>query len=108
MICTDYHRCPRRHHIPGLLSAEKVNTDIPDRLTAINTLVELKQLAPTRPWNLIEVNITLSELEEAKTNVMDLIAPAKTIMDFNIGSILVGTYSVTHLLAYLLNFLLAC
>ena len=61
----------------------------PDRLTAINGFLELKHFINNkRKWRLIEVNVTLNELENERKKLFGLMHPCNTIMDFNIGNVL--------------------
>ena len=57
-------------------------------MTAINAVVELRQLFPSRQYNLVEVNVTLADLEAARVRIVNLMHPRNTVMDFNISSIL--------------------
>lgn len=47
-----------------------------------------RRIAPHRKWRLIEVNVTLADLEENRDHILKLIHPRRTVMDFNISSIL--------------------
>jgi asparagine synthetase B (glutamine-hydrolysing) len=72
----------------GDLQGEAILYKTPDRATAVNGFRELLNVFPTRRFRLIEVNLRLNELEHAKQRVLTLIHPKKSVMDFNIGSIL--------------------
>ncbi|XP_050423030.1 asparagine synthetase domain-containing protein CG17486 [Adelges cooleyi] len=62
------------------------NYNCPDRQTCLNTLEELKKLCPTRCWNLIELNISYSELKQKRLEtIRHLIYPLKTILDDSLG-----------------------
>ncbi|KAL4236959.1 Asparagine synthetase domain-containing protein 1 [Mactra antiquata] len=57
--------------------------DVPDRLTGYTALSELN---PNRKWNFIEVNITATELQEARQeHIQDLVYPLQTVLDDSIG-----------------------
>jgi asparagine synthetase B (glutamine-hydrolysing) len=73
---------------PPEADREELDMKIPDRATAINSLMELRKCSPTRPWNLIEVDIRLADLEACRSHTLHLIHPAATVMDFNIASIM--------------------
>ena len=60
----------------------------PDRLASFNAIHELKMVLPEQKWRLIEVDVTIDELEANFEKVLRLICPLHTIMDFNIGSVL--------------------
>lgn len=61
---------------------------IPDRATAVNGYLELKELSPERQFRLIQVDMTLTDLMEYRLHILHLLTPCTTIMDFNIGSVL--------------------
>eukprot|EP00468_Gymnochlora_sp_CCMP2014_P006249 CAMPEP_0167745714 /NCGR_PEP_ID=MMETSP0110_2-20121227/3307_1 /TAXON_ID=629695 /ORGANISM="Gymnochlora sp., Strain CCMP2014" /LENGTH=368 /DNA_ID=CAMNT_0007630391 /DNA_START=756 /DNA_END=1862 /DNA_ORIENTATION=- len=60
---------------------------VPDRATSINALEELRRISK-RHWRLIEVNITTEELQKESSSISKLLEPRKSMMDFNIASIL--------------------
>ncbi|RYR17810.1 hypothetical protein Ahy_B03g062488 isoform A [Arachis hypogaea] len=57
----------------------------PDRISAKAGLKELKRVAPSRRWRLVEIDSELSDLVFETSHVMSLINPANTYMDLNIG-----------------------
>ncbi|XP_061360374.1 uncharacterized protein LOC133304360 isoform X3 [Gastrolobium bilobum] len=57
----------------------------PDRKSAKAGLKELKRVAPSRRWKLVEIDADLSDLVFETSHVMSLINPANTYMDLNIG-----------------------
>lgn len=72
-------------------SKSTVPTDYrtPDRLSAYQSLEELKQMSPNRKWNLVEVDVTRDELEDAlKTRISHLVYPLNTVLDESLGSVL--------------------
>ncbi|XP_074641083.1 asparagine synthetase domain-containing protein 1-like [Tubulanus polymorphus] len=59
---------------------------VPDRLTGLSGLEELKKLNPARKWNFIEINVTVEELQKRRVNcISDLVYPLKTVLDDSIG-----------------------
>ncbi|XP_055909727.1 asparagine synthetase domain-containing protein CG17486 [Eupeodes corollae] len=63
-----------------------INWDVPDRCSAKESFEELKQLCPSRNWNLIEVNVTRRELnEELQSHIKHLIYPLNTVLDESLG-----------------------
>ena len=62
--------------------------EAPDRLTALNGFAELVGLSPARPWRLVEVDVTLAMLHAQRGTIEALLAPARTVMDLNIGAAL--------------------
>lgn len=61
-------------------STEKYN--VPDRLTGRNTVEELRTLCPGRIWRFVEVNIGFEESVEKKAEVLGLMKPQNTVMDY--------------------------
>lgn len=60
----------------------------PDRLSALHGLQELRQAAAQREWRLVLVDVTVGALAARRAAIESLIAPAATVMDFNIGAAL--------------------
>ena len=56
--------------------------DVPDRITARATLAELAALQPERNWRLIEVDIPYSEVLEKREEIISLMRPSDTVMDY--------------------------
>lgn len=62
------------------------NFSVPDRLTGISGLEELRLINPSRKWNFIEVNVTLEELQEMRSrHISHLVSPLNTVLDDSIG-----------------------
>ncbi|XP_071500418.1 asparagine synthetase domain-containing protein 1-like [Diadema antillarum] len=60
--------------------------DVPDRETGRAGLLELQRLNPQRRWNFVEVNVTLDELQEARSQrLCHLVYPQQTVLDDSIG-----------------------
>ncbi|RKP24693.1 asparagine synthase, partial [Syncephalis pseudoplumigaleata] len=59
--------------------------DVPDRKTGRCGLAELQRLAPDRCWQFVEVNVPYADACAAKTHIMQLMAPANTLMDMSIA-----------------------
>jgi len=62
--------------------------DVPDRKTGRQSYEELKSLAPTRQWNLVEVNVRHEEYLAERSNVESLMEPCASVMDLSIASAL--------------------
>ncbi|XP_067638318.1 asparagine synthetase domain-containing protein CG17486 isoform X3 [Eurosta solidaginis] len=61
--------------------------DVPDRISAKTSLVELQKLCPQRRWNYVEVNVSREELRSYLQNhIKHLIYPLNTILDESLGS----------------------
>ena len=59
--------------------------EAPDRLTARLGASELRQIS-SRTFNLIEVSVSLSELQAARVHLLRVLHPSSTVMDLNIGA----------------------
>lgn len=59
--------------------------DTPDRLTGIQGYLELCEVCPTRTWRFVEINIPYEEAQAAKEDVLDMMFPNDSIMDFSIA-----------------------
>ncbi|XP_028754081.1 asparagine synthetase domain-containing protein 1-like [Neltuma alba] len=68
-----------------LLNVSFDGQSAPDRLSGKAGLEELRRVAPSRRWRLVEVDAELSDLAFETSHVMSLIEPANTYMDLNIG-----------------------
>ncbi|XP_070508252.1 asparagine synthetase domain-containing protein CG17486 [Chironomus tepperi] len=64
----------------------KIDFNVPDRLTGLDTLNELQNLYPERKWNFIEINITRAELYEHKKKLSSLVYPLSNVLDESLGS----------------------
>jgi asparagine synthetase B (glutamine-hydrolysing) len=60
--------------------------NVPDRQTGRQGLVELQSLNPCRCWNFVEINVSLAELQLARSeHISRLIYPLNTVLDDSIG-----------------------
>lgn len=67
-------------------STQDINWNVPDRLSAIGSFEELKNLCPLRNWNFVEVNVTRKELnDELQSHIKHLIYPLNTVLDESLG-----------------------
>ncbi|XP_060081138.1 asparagine synthetase domain-containing protein 1-like [Ylistrum balloti] len=63
--------------------ADEQRWNVPDRLTGYSALAELN---PRRRWNFIQVNVSLPELQQIRSNhVRHLVYPLDTVLDDSIG-----------------------
>lgn len=62
-------------------STVKVSFDVPDRLTGLQELEELRRLCPNRTWNFLEINVPFEESQNARPMVEALMFPSRTVMD---------------------------
>ncbi|KAL1952147.1 hypothetical protein VTO73DRAFT_1296 [Trametes versicolor] len=66
-------------------STVKVSFDVPDRLTGLQELEELRRLCPNRTWNFLEVNVPFEESLNARPIVEALMFPSRTVMDMSLA-----------------------
>ncbi|CAN0929403.1 Asparagine synthetase domain-containing protein 1 [Linum grandiflorum] len=71
-----------------LLNVSFDGQSAPDRITAKAGAEELQTIAPLRRWRLVEIDADLSKLTTEMKHVRELIHPANTYMDLNIGTAL--------------------
>ncbi len=60
----------------------------PDRLGALDAYEELKSQFPDRQWKFIAVESTYEDLKSRRGELMTLLSPHNSVMDFNIGGAL--------------------
>ncbi|XP_026381143.1 asparagine synthetase domain-containing protein 1-like [Papaver somniferum] len=68
-----------------LLNVSFDGQSAPDRISSRAGVKELQRIAPSRRWNLVEIDHELSNLICETKHVMSLIYPSNTYMDLNIG-----------------------
>ncbi|CAE6448139.1 unnamed protein product [Rhizoctonia solani] len=80
---------------PSVLSTPIINEspktgtyDVPDRLTGLQQLEELRRLCPHRRWNFVCVNIPYEECKQEEPRVMALMNPSNTVMDLSLANAL--------------------
>ncbi|KAI8596454.1 asparagine synthase-domain-containing protein [Dissophora ornata] len=59
--------------------------NVPDRITGYESLAELKNIAPNRHWNFVEVNVPFEEATARRSEILERIAPLETVMDLSIA-----------------------
>ncbi|ESW29826.1 hypothetical protein PHAVU_002G101900 [Phaseolus vulgaris] len=78
-------KCLDPHYEIDLLNVSFDGHLAPDRQSAKAGLNELRRVAPSRKWRLVEIDADLSDLVFETSHVVSLINPANTYMDLNIG-----------------------
>ncbi|KAF9454906.1 hypothetical protein P691DRAFT_799912 [Macrolepiota fuliginosa MF-IS2] len=58
---------------------------VPDRLSGLEELEELRRVCPGRAWNFVEVNVPYDETQEAKPLVESTMFPSRTVMDLSLA-----------------------
>ncbi|KAI9057153.1 hypothetical protein FKP32DRAFT_1638527 [Trametes sanguinea] len=66
-------------------SSVKVSYDVPDRLTGLQEVEELRRLCPNRTWNFLEINVPFEESQNARATVEALMLPSRTVMDLSLA-----------------------
>ncbi|CAA0828756.1 Asparagine synthase family protein [Striga hermonthica] len=85
IIAALLHQCVDSEYDVDLLNVSFDGDSAPDRVSGRAGLKELQKIAPSRRWNLIEIDADLLKLTSETKHVMALINPSKTYMDLNIG-----------------------
>ncbi|CEL57641.1 Asparagine synthetase domain-containing protein 1 OS=Danio rerio GN=asnsd1 PE=2 SV=1 [Rhizoctonia solani AG-1 IB] len=62
--------------------------NVPDRLTGLEQLDELRKLCPYRKWNFVCVDISYEECKQEEPRVMALMHPSNTVMDLSLANAL--------------------
>ncbi|KAG6831260.1 hypothetical protein H0H92_011770 [Tricholoma furcatifolium] len=78
----------RRHkkqHTPAVEPSKYVSYNVPDRVTGLQELEELRKLCPKRTWNFVEVNVPYDESQAARETVESLMSPGRTVMDLSLA-----------------------
>ncbi|KAJ3759599.1 asparagine synthase-domain-containing protein [Lentinula raphanica] len=58
---------------------------VPDRVTGLQEVEELRRLCPERVWNFVEVNVPYHESQSARLRVEGLMNPVRTVMDLSLA-----------------------
>ncbi|KAJ3883112.1 asparagine synthase-domain-containing protein [Lentinula edodes] len=58
---------------------------VPDRVTGLSEVEELRKLCPGRVWNFVEINVPFHESQAARQHVEGLMNPVRTVMDLSLA-----------------------
>ncbi|KAJ3990490.1 asparagine synthase-domain-containing protein [Lentinula detonsa] len=58
---------------------------VPDRVTGLQEVEELRRLCPERVWNFVEINVPYHESLIARSRVEGLMNPVRTVMDLSLA-----------------------
>ncbi|KAF9535815.1 asparagine synthase-domain-containing protein [Crepidotus variabilis] len=58
---------------------------VPDRMTGMDEVEELRRLCPGRIWNFVEVNVPYEVCQSARATVEALMVPGRTVMDLSLA-----------------------
>ncbi|KAF8203066.1 asparagine synthase-domain-containing protein [Pholiota molesta] len=64
---------------------EKIPYLVPDRMTGMQEVEELRRICPGRIWNFVEVNVPYAECQAARPIVESLMYPGRTVMDLSLA-----------------------
>ncbi|TFK30642.1 hypothetical protein FA15DRAFT_19968 [Coprinopsis marcescibilis] len=70
---------------PGESLKEKPPFYVPDRITGLQEVEELRRLCPDRKWNFVEVDVPYEESQNAKDTILKLMIPSQTVMDLSLA-----------------------
>ncbi|KAJ1311523.1 hypothetical protein OPQ81_010007 [Rhizoctonia solani] len=62
--------------------------EVPDRLTGLQQLEELRRLCPHRKWNFVCVNVPYEECKQEEPKILALMHPSNTVMDLSLANAL--------------------
>ncbi|PCH33476.1 hypothetical protein WOLCODRAFT_160094 [Wolfiporia cocos MD-104 SS10] len=66
-------------------STVNVSYDVPDRLTGLQEVEELRRLCPGRKWNFVEINVPFEESQCARQTIEAIMYPRRTVMDLSLA-----------------------
>ncbi|KAA1468623.1 hypothetical protein DENSPDRAFT_833998 [Dentipellis sp. KUC8613] len=71
----------------NLVESGQYNHDylVPDRVTGLQEVEELRRLSPRRTWNFVEVDVPYAESQAAKPAVEAVMWPGRTVMDLSLA-----------------------
>ncbi|KAL1667660.1 asparagine synthase-domain-containing protein [Schizophyllum commune] len=61
---------------------------VPDRVTGLEEVEELRQLRPRRLWNFVEVNVPFEETQATRATIEAIMYPCRTVMDLSLAQAL--------------------
>ncbi|KAF8527851.1 asparagine synthase-domain-containing protein [Hysterangium stoloniferum] len=59
--------------------------NVPDRLSGLEELEELRTLCPGRQWNFVEINIDYAESSQTRSVIQEIMLPSRTVMDLSLA-----------------------
>ncbi|KDQ30586.1 hypothetical protein PLEOSDRAFT_49338 [Pleurotus ostreatus PC15] len=58
---------------------------VPDRMSGLEELQELRRLCPDRQWNFVEIDVPYAESQAARPTIEALMFPSNTVMDLSLA-----------------------
>ncbi|KAK2461753.1 hypothetical protein APHAL10511_006216 [Amanita phalloides] len=75
----------KRVRLEATLCAADVSYLVPDRVTGLQELEELRRVCPGRQWNFVEINIPYQESQTARPLIESIMYPSHTVMDLSLA-----------------------
>ncbi|KAH7915329.1 asparagine synthase-domain-containing protein [Hygrophoropsis aurantiaca] len=69
----------------GVLGSDQSSYMVPDRVTGLTEVEELRRLCPDRTWNFVEVNVPYEDSQAARSSVEAIMFPSCTNMDLSLA-----------------------
>ncbi|GAW09326.1 asparagine synthetase domain-containing protein 1 [Lentinula edodes] len=70
---------------PTLSNSTVAEFMVPDRVTGLSEVEELRKLCPGRVWNFVEINVPYHESQATRQHVESLMNPVRTVMDLSLA-----------------------
>ncbi|KAI4528671.1 hypothetical protein K525DRAFT_286297 [Schizophyllum commune Loenen D] len=77
-----------RPHKTNDSPSQKIAYMVPDRVTGLEEVEELRRLRPHRIWNFVEVNVPFEETQATKATIEAIMYPCRTVMDLSLAQAL--------------------
>ncbi|KAL1762472.1 asparagine synthase-domain-containing protein [Schizophyllum commune] len=68
--------------------SQKIAYMVPDRVTGLEEVEELRRLRPHRIWNFVEVNVPFEETQATRATIEAIMYPCRTVMDLSLAQAL--------------------
>ncbi|KAG8961396.1 hypothetical protein FRC03_005408 [Tulasnella sp. 419] len=59
--------------------------DVPDRLSGLEELEELRVVCPGRVWRFVEIDVTYEESQRERPKIEEFMLPSRTVMDLSLA-----------------------
>ncbi|KAF8634020.1 hypothetical protein AX15_001188 [Amanita polypyramis BW_CC] len=75
----------RTHTLDTASQAAEITYLVPDRVTGLQELEELRRVCPGRLWNFVEINVPFQESRAARPLIESTMYPSRTVMDLSLA-----------------------
>ncbi|KAH0590489.1 hypothetical protein H2248_000636 [Termitomyces sp. 'cryptogamus'] len=75
----------KKRSVPVVELDTRTSYSVPDRLTGLHEVEELRRLCPERSWNFVEINVSYEESQGTRDIVESLMLPGRTVMDLSLA-----------------------